>query len=139
MIRCKLDEWAIKPVKAHEEDAGFDLFTPYRTIVRKRDSVVIDTGVHVEIPTGYVGMIKSKSGLNCNHDLTCEGVIDAGYTGSIKAKIYNHSGKDYIFEQGQKITQLVIMPIINISEMVVVDELEANGLRGENGFGSSGK
>lgn len=58
-------------------------------------SAVIDTGVHIDIPKGYVGFLKSKSGLNVKHDLTSEGVIDAGYTGSICVKLYNHGKTDY--------------------------------------------
>jgi dUTP pyrophosphatase len=82
-------------------------------------------------------MLKSKSGLNVIHGITSEGVIDVGYTGSIKVKLYNHSGYDYKVEAGDKITQLVIMPII-IPELELVDELGDTD-RGNNGFGSSGK
>lgn len=136
-INIVLDKWAIIPSKAHEDDAGIDLHTPYRVVLRKHDSVVIDTGVHVEIPKGCVGMLKSKSGLNTKHDITCEGVIDCGYTGSIRAMMRNHSGKDYIFEIGDKITQLVIMPYVNC-DLKIVDSLGETE-RGDNGFGSSGK
>lgn len=82
-------------------------------------------------------MIKGKSGLNVKCDLTSEGVIDAGYTGSIACKLYNHGSQPHVFEQGDKITQLVIMPIIT-PDFEQVDSLEATE-RGNSGFGSTGK
>jgi dUTP pyrophosphatase len=97
----------------------------------------VDTGVHIELPPNTVGMIKSKSGLNVRSGLVSEGVIDVGYTGSIVVKLYNHSDTPYGFKAGDKITQLVIMPILTPS-FVQVDEFEETA-RGNNGFGSSGK
>ena len=91
----------------------------------------------MEIPKGYVGFVKSKSGLNVKHGLTAEGVIDSGYTGSIVVKLYNHTSNDYAFEAGEKIAQLVLLPIIT-PELEQVDSLEETE-RGSNGFGSSGK
>ena len=136
-MKVKLDEGAIMPTRAHEADAGLDLYSPIRKFIMMRDSAVIDTGVHVEIPRGYVGMIKSKSGLNVNHGLSTEGVIDSGYTGSIKVKIINHSEHPYVVEKGDKITQLVILPILT-PELELVESLDDTE-RGENGFGSTGK
>ncbi len=98
---------------------------------------MVDTGVHMEIPIGYVGMDKSKSGLNTKNGILTEGVIDAGYTGSICASIYNHSNHSVMFEKGDKVTQIVIMPIANC-ELKQVDSLSDTD-RGENGFGSTGK
>lgn len=136
-IPVMLDPGAYMPYKAYADDAGFDLMTPERVVLRSHDSAVIDTGVHVQIPSGYVGMLKSKSGLNVNHDITGEGVIDAGYTGSIKAKLYNSGGKMHIFERGDKIIQLCIVPIFT-GDIRLVDGLEETD-RGENGLGSSGR
>jgi len=84
-----------------------------------------------------VGFIKSKSGLNVNHDIVSEGVIDVGYTGSIRVKLYNHGGYDYKVNKGDKISQLVILPILT-PDLELVDELESTE-RGEGGFGSTGK
>jgi dUTP pyrophosphatase len=154
-----LDEGAIMPVKAHETDAGFDIFARYTFIVpecshhllvrdlgfayppKAETSVgyaVHDTGVHIEIPQGYVGFLKSKSGLNVNHSITSEGVIDSGYTGSIVVKLYNHSSVPYTIEKGDKISQLVILPISDVNELTLVDTLNETD-RGDNGFGSTGK
>jgi dUTP pyrophosphatase len=146
-IKIKLDEGAKLPSRAHETDAGLDLYTPIDVaVVRSRwtptegitiGSATIDTGVHIEIPRGYTGFMKSKSGLNVKHGLTAEGVIDAGYTGSIVVKLYNHTSISYEFKAGEKIAQLVLLPIIT-PNLEVVDTLEDTE-RGSNGFGSSGR
>lgn len=137
-LRVILDNGAKMPTKAHEADAGFDLYTPERKVVRAKDSVVIDTGVHIEIPKGYVGFLKSKSGLNVKHGISGEGVIDAGYTGSIVAKLYNDGDKMVVFEEGQKIIQIVFLPIPEV-KLVQVDSFGEVTERGDNGFGSTGK
>ena len=136
-VNIILDEGAYLPTKAHSLDAGFDLRTPVHTVVSQRSAAEIDTGVHVEIPAGYVGMIKSKSGLNHKHGIVAEGVVDAGFTGSIKVKLYNHSGTPIIFEPGEKITQIVFIPIPEV-ELHEVKEF-GNYERGDNGYGSSGR
>ena len=91
-INVMLDEGAIVPTRAHSADAGLDLYTPEGFMLLsfgEVDNYTVDTGVHMEIPEWYVGMLKSKSGLNVNRGVITEGVIDAGYTGSIKVKLYN--------------------------------------------------
>ena len=136
-INIKLDVGAIKPKKAHDMDAGFDLYSREDCVIKGGSSACFDTGVHVEIPKGMVGFLKSKSGLNVNHSITSEGVIDAGYTGSIIVKLYNNSDVDYVVSRGDKITQIVFLPI---PEIVLrnKDTLKDSD-RGDNGFGSSGK
>ena len=136
-FRVMLDEGAKLPTKAHDADAGFDLYAPRAFTVLRGASTIIDTGVHIEIPKGYVGFLKSKSGLNVKHGITGEGVIDAGYTGSIVAKLYNDGGQSVRFEEGQKIIQIVFLPIPEI-ELELTDSFEETE-RGDNGFGSSGK
>lgn len=136
-IKVVLDNGAYMPEKAHNVDAGFDIRTPIDVVVESKWHTFIDTGIHIEIPEGYVGMIKSKSGLNCKNNLVAEGVIDTGYTGTIGVKIYNHGKEDYTFRAGDKITQLVILPIPEVN-LIQVDKLEDTE-RGDNGFGSTGK
>lgn len=139
-INVMLDEGAIMPTRAHAEDAGLDLYTPEDFALLSFgviDNYTVDTGVHMEIPEGYVGMLKSKSGLNVNRGVITEGVIDAGYTGSIKVKLYN-LGKDIqYFRRGDKIAQLVILPIVTPA-LKLVDKF-AETERGDNGFGSTGR
>ena len=136
-IKIVLDDGAFAPVRAHEDDAGLDLRTPVKVTVPAKGSVVIDTGIHIAIPKGYAGFLKSKSGLNVNHGIVSEGVIDAGYTGSIRAKLYNHSDEDFTFLAGDKITQLVILPVC-IPKLELVNSLEKTE-RGDGGFGSTGR
>lgn len=147
-IKIKLDEGAILPTRAHENDAGLDLYTPIDVEVSRCrwipteglmvGSATIDTLVHIEIPKGYTGFIKSKSGLAVKHGLTAAGgVIDSGYTGSVVVKLFNHTPNAYTFKAGEKIAQLVILPIIT-PELELVSELEDTD-RGSNGFGSSGR
>lgn len=136
-MKIKLDSGALIPARAHGTDAGADLRSPIETVVPARGSCIIDTGVHIQLPHGYVGMLKSKSGLNVEHGITSEGVIDEGYTGSIKVKLYNHSYSPYKIERYDKITQLVIMPCEYV-QFDLVDDLE-DSERGGAGFGSTGK
>ena len=136
-INVMLDKNSYMPEKAHKEDAGFDLRTPIDITVEGSNHAIIDTGVHIEIPEGYVGMIKSKSGLNVKYNLVGEGVIDAGYTGSIRVKLYNHGRESYKFRKGDKITQIVILPIPDV-ELELTNSFKETD-RGNNGFGSSGK
>lgn len=136
-LKVVLDDGAYMPEKAHESDAGFDLRTPDKVIIPPKSAGIIPTGVHIEIPFGYVGFLKSKSGLNVKNGILCEGVIDSGYTGGIVAKLYNQSNEEKVFEKGDKITQIVILPIPDV-KMELVDSLEDTE-RGNRGFGSSGK
>ena len=148
-MKIKLDHGAIMPTRAHSTDAGLDLYARDTQIVPAKESAIFDTGVHIELPEIYlndgffplklktVGLLKSKSGLNVKHGITSEGVIDVGYTGSIVVKLYNNSGYDYKINAGDKITQLVILPILT-PELELVESLEETE-RGNGGFGSTGK
>ena len=136
-LRIVLDEGAKMPVRAHPQDAGMDLFTREDLLIPARGGAVCDTGVRVEIPAGYVGFIKSKSGLNVKRNVVAEGVIDAGYTGPIVVKLYNHGDADQLIRAGEKLTQLVILPIA-LPELELCESLEETE-RGVGGFGSTGK
>lgn len=132
-----LDEGAKLPIKAHNSDAGFDMFSRNHAVVKAKSFELFDTGVHIDIPEGYVGFLKSKSGLNCKHSLVGEGVIDAGYIGSIVVKLYNHGTTDYIINAGDKISQIVFLPIPEI-KLEIVEDLKQTE-RGNAGFGSTGR
>ena len=86
-MKVAMDRGAILPTRAHEDDAGLDIYSPIDAIVKPHSSVEIDTGIHVAIPRGFVGFLKSKSGLLFHHDISTEGVVDSGYTGSIRVKV----------------------------------------------------
>lgn len=142
-MKIKLEDWAFVPLRAHTADAGLDLRTPKTVFIPAGGSALIDTGVHAEIPPRYVGFLKSKSGLNTKHGITSEGVIDSGYTGSIAVKLYNHGESDVCFEAGDKITQLVILPVHIPDHITIVESVDqlydGKTERGENGFGSTGR
>jgi dUTP pyrophosphatase len=137
-VNIMLDEFAYMPVRAHETDAGMDLRAPEDVTIQPGGSAVIDTGVHIQIPAGYYGKLESKSGLNVKHGVVSKGgVIDSGYTGSIKAKLYNDGSEPYTFHAGDKIVQLLIVPCM-IPELVEVTGFPDTD-RCANGFGSSGR
>lgn len=136
-IRVKLDDGAFPLVRCHDTDAGADIRTPIRFKLPMRGSAVIHTGVHVQLPPNTVGMLKSKSGLHVRSGITSEGVIDEGYTGEIVVRLENYGEHSYIFERGDKITQLVVMPVA-YPTFVEVEEI-GGGERGDDGFGSTGR
>lgn len=136
-MEIMLDDGAYMPTRGHETDAGLDLRTPKAVTVPAYGSVTVDTGVHVAVPHGCAGLLVSKSGLNVRHDITSTGLIDEGYTGSVVVKLYNHGGEDYGFEAGDKITQLVVIPVVcePLEQVSAFNETE----RGNSGFGSTGR
>lgn len=137
-IKIVVDEGAFVPTRAHKTDAGLDLYCKEHTRIWAGHSAIFDTGVHIEMPHGYFGKIESKSGLNINHSIVSHGgVVDEGYTGSIKVKLYNHGSSYYDFERGDKIAQLVLEEYL-APELEVVSHLNETE-RGSQGFGSSGK
>lgn len=131
------------PERAHILDAGFDIRTPVPITVppatpeNGAGKAVVYTKIHMEIPKGYAGFIKSKSGLNLWDDITTEGVVDSGYTGQIVVKLYNHGPVEKHFDAGDKITQLVIGPVFT-PDLELADELTETE-RSSNGFGSTGR
>ena len=136
-MKIMLDEGAYMPEKAHSSDAGYDLRAVGDRIIPAGASALIDTGVHFQIPEGYCGELISKSGLNCKHDITSTGLIDAGYTGSVKVKLYNHGQKPYQVYDGDKISQIIFYKIES-PDLEIVEAFEQTD-RGDNGFGSSGR
>lgn len=137
-IKVKLlDKKAKVPTKAHLTDAGWDLFSLESTVVLPNNRKLISTGVSVEIPKGFVGLIWPRSGLSTRAGIqVMAGVIDSGYRGEVKVLLYNSDPVDFKIESGNKIAQMIIQPIL-VCSMLRCDELE-NSQRGEKGFGSSG-
>lgn len=137
-MKIKLDEGAFPPVRAHDTDAGLDLRAIRNARVPAHGSALIGTGVHVQLPKGTAGLLVSKSGLNTKHDLTSTGLVDEGYSGEIMVKLYNHGEDSYQVNAGDKITQLVIIPV-RYEDVELVDDLGECGERGDSGFGSTGR
>lgn len=124
------------PTRAHKADAGMDLYSTESGWILPKCHKVFGTGFHLAIPEGYVGMLTSKSGLMLK-GITSRGTIDSGYTGEIKAVLFNHSWKPIKIAKWQKISQLVIMPIVT-PDIKLVDSLDQTERSG-GGFGSTGK
>lgn len=127
------------PVKAHHDDAGYDLRAAKNYTLYPGDRVLVSTATCVDLPEGTVGLVCPRSGLAVNHGLTivnAPGVIDAGYKGELKVCILNTDrNNSHNIKRGDRIAQLVI---VNLSKSVVHDEGVARVERGDKGFGSSG-
>ena len=137
-MKIMLDDGAFAPVRAHKEDAGLDIRAKSDALVRAGQSMTFHTGVHVELPPGTCGLLVSKSGLNVRHDITSTGLIDENYTGEIVVKLFNHGFEDYQVHAGDKVSQMVVIPIWHDPVIEIVDELPETE-RGSSGFGSSGR
>lgn len=135
-MKIKVDAGAFAPERAHKYDAGLDLKSTETFWLHPGEHYATDTGVHVEIPQGFVGLITSKSGLMLK-GITSRGTIDSGFTGSIRAVLFNNGPEAYLVKAGDKITQLVVLPCW-IPDIELVDDL-SDTERGENGFGSTGR
>ncbi len=137
----KLDDKAILPTYGSEFSAGADLYACLEEAVtiEPGEAVLIHTGLAMEIPVGYAGLIYARSGLATKKGLAPSnkvGVVDADYRGEVMVSLFNHSKEARVIEHGERIAQLVIAPFI-AADWNVVDELEET-VRGEGGFGSTG-
>ena len=140
MLRYKVLEGGYKLERAHFDDAGIDFRSPEDFTIPAHGSYLIDLKVCPEIPIGYYGKMESKSGLMTRYGVVCAGgVIDAGFRGSIKARMENHSDVDYHFSEGDKVVQMVLIPcLLEECEVVPVLNDSVSG-RGASGWGSTGK
>lgn len=136
-MKIKLDKTAFMPVREHITDAGLDIRSAECGIVPAHGSEVFHTGVHVQLPRNTAGLFVSKSGLMVKHEITSTGLVDEGYSGEVLIKLFNHGDKDYDVKRGDKIAQLVVMPVM-YEPVEIVNSING-GLRGEAGFGSTGK
>jgi dUTP pyrophosphatase len=133
-----VEKGAYAPNRAHKTDAGLDIRSRETRLVKAHSSALFHTGLHVQLLQGTAGLLVSKSGLNVNHGITSTGLIDEGYTGEILVKLYNNSDENYLVHAGDKISQLVVIPVF-YGDIHIVDSLDENTERGDKGFGSSGK
>ena len=131
LINYELDEGAYIPVRAHDSDAGFDLSCREDQVLEPNVANTIDTGVHVLIPEGYVGLLCPRSSFNVKGIGTPIGVVDAGYTGSIRVVLEPFN------VTGNRIAQLVILPLPQI-KMIEGKVIGVDTHRGDGGFGSTG-
>jgi dUTP pyrophosphatase len=138
---ARLNETAVLPTRAHEGDAGLDLYACEAAHIGPGERWSVGTGVAVEIPQGHAGLVLPRSGLAQRHGIAlvnAPGLIDAGYRGELRVLLLNTDpAETFRVEPGDRIAQLVIVPI------ALADPVEAEALaesaRGDGGFGSSGR
>lgn len=138
----KLNEKAVVPTYGSAFAAGADLYAccEGEISINPGETVLVKTGIAMEIPVGFAGLIFARSGIATKRGLAPAnkvGVIDADYRGEIMVSLHNHSNAVQTIAEGERIAQLVITPYLT-AEFAVVDELEET-VRGEGGFGSTGK
>ncbi|MBR6735915.1 MAG: dUTP diphosphatase [Oscillospiraceae bacterium] len=138
----KLRDGAVVPVRATPQSAGLDLCAciDEPLTIPAGKTVVVPTGIAIALPENTVGLIYGRSGLGVKHGLTLAnavGVIDSDYRGELLVGIHNHSDRDYTVAPCERIAQLVVSPAL-FPAAVEVDEL-GETMRGEGGFGSSGR
>ena len=134
-----LDSRAAIPTRGSGEAAGADLRTLDRLYILAGETVQAHTGIAVEIPSGYAGLVYARSGMALKKGIAPAnkvGVIDSDYRGEIIVSLHNHSRDAVEIEAGERIAQLVIAPVL-MPEFVLCDELSDTD-RGEGGFGSTG-
>ena len=125
-------------VKHNHLDAGQDVVSNMNCVISPHSSAIIDTNLHIAVPEGCVGLLWSRSGLSVKHNIEVgAGCIDAGYTGEVKVHLYNHGTEEFNVSIGDRIAQLITIPI-NLNSYIKVDELSDSD-RGDNGFGSTGR
>lgn len=140
LIVCKLSNKAKIPEYAHDGDAGLDLFSVEEKIINPGETVLIKTGIKIELPKGTEAQIRPRSGLALKHSITVlntPGTIDEGYRGEIGVILINHGKKDFAVTLHMKIAQMVVKPVIRV-KVTEKDNLSKTD-RGEGGFGSTGE
>ena len=136
-IKYTLDEGAYPPERAHDTDAGADIRCREGFTLKAHGFASIDTGVHIQLAPETKCEVKSKSGLWVNHGIITTGLIDEGFTGKILVGLANLSEEDYVFEPGEKITQLCVSPVCYPTYSQA--EAITGGARGSAGYGSTGR
>lgn len=127
------------PAKAHHGDAGWDIYASEAMEVGPGETKIIKTGIALEIPSGWYGQIKSRSGLGAKGLIVTAGVVDSGYRGEVGVVVVNGNkgpGGSFSFKPGDKIAQMVFLPVPDV-EITMTGELNGSA-RGQGGFGSTG-
>ena len=133
-----LGDSSLPPRYAQPGDAGADLFADEDVTIHARGQRLVRTGIALEIPEGYFGLIRPRSGLATKYGIgiNTSGVVDSGYRGEISVTLINHTDANYMVNQGDRIAQLLILPVEHVT-FNVVSQL-SDSVRGEGGYGSTG-
>lgn len=132
----KLHPDALLPRRAHPTDSGADLFALQRTVLAPRAITYVHTGIAVELPENTSGIIWGKSSVESKGIKAMAGLVDAPYRGELIVCMYNLNETEFVFEQGQKVAQLVVLPTL-YPDFEETEEL-TDTARGSGGFGSTG-
>lgn len=135
----KINDLAVIPFKAHEGDAGMDLFSIEDVVIAPMERKLIHTGIRIQLPKNTEAQIRPRSGLALKNGITVlntPGTIDEGYRGEIGIILINLSNENFVVSRGMKIAQMVIKPILEL-DVEEVNYLDDSS-RGEGGFGSTG-
>jgi dUTP pyrophosphatase len=136
----RISDKAVLPNYAHEGDAGLDLYAVKELVLKPGERGLVHTGIQIELPKNTEAQIRPRSGLALKHGITTlnsPGTIDEGYRGEIGVILINHSSETFKIEEGMKIAQMVVKPVLKV-EIIEVEELSSDTERSANGFGSSG-
>ena len=133
---------AIIPTYGTAQSAGADLYVCMEepVTIAPGDTAFLSTGIAIAVPEGYAGLVFARSGLGCKRGLAPAnkvGVIDSDYRGEVRVALHNHSGQSQTVEDGERIAQLVVVPVL-APELVETEELDDTE-RGAGGFGSTGR
>jgi dUTP pyrophosphatase len=129
---CKFD-------KPREGDAGYDIYAAQGCTIFPGERGTVPTGLKLEVPKGYVGVVKDRSSVAMKGVTVRGGVIDASYRGEVSIILVNHSQAPYHIEAGQRVAQLLLMKIATPAVTKVSESSLSKTERGESGFGSTGK
>jgi len=139
-LKCKVTDPKYTPTRANPGDAGLDLKAEENALLFPGDRQAVETGVSVEIPDGYVGLLCARSGNAARRGLGIVngvGVIDSGYRGPVNVLLINHGRRNVTISRGDRIAQLLIVPI-ETPDVEIVDRL-SDSERGTGGLGSTGR
>ncbi|MEM4256878.1 MAG: dUTP diphosphatase [Candidatus Diapherotrites archaeon] len=134
----RLSQEAKMPKQEHHDDSGFDIYSAEEVIIKPFERKLVSTGISLEIPKGYEGQIRPKSGLAIKHGISMvntPGTIDAGYRGEIKVILINLGNEEYKVEKGKKIAQIVFA---KVEQPKLIESELKETKRGSKGFGSTG-
>lgn len=127
------------PRHARPGDAGVDLYSRETLVLAPGERRLVPTGIAIAVPVGHAGLVTPRSGLAARSGIgivNAPGVVDSGYRGELAVALINHGSEPVRIERGDRIAQLVVVPVAEL-EFEVVEELETSE-RGEGGFGSTG-
>lgn len=134
-----LKDSGIVPVKAHDGDAGYDLFSAEDVVIPAKSTVKIPLGIGIDVPYGSFGDVTGKSGLTSSTDIRIErGIVDNGYHGEVSVITTNISHEAIIIKRGMKFAQVILSPCDPEKEVRVKDRFHNENGRGDGGFGSTG-